>query len=64
MTDQVSLSSILLIEDSADDYEAILRAFEEAHLNIPVLWCRTGDEALRFLGRTKKDSMKRRTTCE
>jgi two-component system response regulator len=50
---------VLITEDSADDYEAILRAFEEAGLRLPTLWCRTGDEAIGFLKHLKKNGMKR-----
>ncbi len=43
--------SILLVEDSADDYEATLRAFKKAHLMNPVIWCQAGQEALDYLHR-------------
>ena len=40
---------ILIIEDSEDDYEAILRAFRMTNLHNPVHWCRSGQEAIDFL---------------
>src|SRR5689334_4211565 len=41
--------SILLVEDSADDYEATIRAFKKANLHNPVTWCQSGQEAVDFL---------------
>jgi CheY-like chemotaxis protein len=41
--------SVLVVEDSADDYEVIVRAFEKAGMDAPLMWCRTGAEALDFL---------------
>ncbi len=41
--------SILLVEDSEDDYEATTRAFKKANLHHPVAWCQSGQEALDFL---------------
>jgi len=41
--------SILLVEDSTDDYEATIRAFQKANLHNPVTWCRSGQEAIDFL---------------
>jgi two-component system response regulator len=41
--------TILLVEDNIDDYEAALRSFKAAHLDNPVDWCRTGQEALDYL---------------
>lgn len=40
---------ILLVEDSADDYEATIRAFKKASLYNPVDWRQSGQEALNFL---------------
>jgi two-component system response regulator len=40
---------ILIVEDSEDDYEATLRAFKKTNLHNPVVWCRSGREALDFL---------------
>lgn len=54
--------SVLLVEDSRDDYEVITRAFGKAQLDSPIVWCQSGEEALDFLmrrgaykGRTGKD---------
>ena len=41
--------SILLVEDNEDDYEATCRAFKKANLSNPIVWCRSGGEALDFL---------------
>ncbi len=41
--------TILLVEDSADDYEATVRAFKRANLLNPVTWCQSGQAALDFL---------------
>jgi two-component system response regulator len=41
--------SILLVDDSEEDYEAITRALKKAGVNNPVFWCKDGDEALDFL---------------
>ncbi len=41
--------SILLVEDSEDDYEATIRAFKKANLHNPIAWCRSGQEALDYL---------------
>lgn len=41
--------SILLVEDSEDDYEATMRAFKKASLYNSVTWCQSGREALDFL---------------
>lgn len=46
---QHDLSTILLVEDNADDYEAAIRSFREAHLNNPVHWCKSGRDALDYL---------------
>jgi two-component system response regulator len=43
--------SILLVEDNQDDYEATCRAFEKANLSNPIVWCRSGRDALDFLKR-------------
>ena len=49
MKQQPSLPTILLVEDSVDDYEAATRSFKAAHLDNPVHWCKTGQEALDYL---------------
>jgi len=41
--------SILLVEDSEDDFESTIRAFKKANLHNPVHWCKSGREALDFL---------------
>jgi two-component system response regulator len=38
--------SILLVEDNQDDYEATCRAFKKANLCNPVVWCKSGQDAL------------------
>jgi CheY-like chemotaxis protein len=40
---------ILIVEDSEEDYEATIRAFQRASLYNPVHWCRSGEDALAFL---------------
>lgn len=40
---------ILLVEDSEDDYEATMRAFQKANLHNPVHWSSSGQQALDFL---------------
>jgi two-component system response regulator len=47
MTEPLSHSqSILLVEDSEDDYEATARAFKKVNLRNPVVWSRSGRDAL------------------
>ena len=41
--------TILVVEDSDDDYEATIRAFKKANLHNPVTWCKSGRDALDFL---------------
>jgi two-component system response regulator len=43
--------SILMVEDSEDDYEATMRAFKKVSLHNPIVWCRSGRDALDFLKR-------------
>src|SRR4051812_2315120 len=43
--------SILLVEDSEDDYEATIRAFKKANLHNTILWCKSGRDALDLLKR-------------
>jgi two-component system, response regulator len=38
--------SILLVEDNLDDYEATCRAFKKANLCNPIVWCKSGRDAL------------------
>jgi CheY-like chemotaxis protein len=49
MQQQPRLPTILLVEDSTDDYEAAVRSFKAAHLDNPVKWCKNGKEALEYL---------------
>ena len=43
-------ATILIVEDSPDDYEACVTALTEDHnLANPIAWCSTGDEALDYL---------------
>jgi two-component system, response regulator len=42
---------ILVVEDSPEDFETTLRAFQRAGMRNPLLHCATGDEALDFLHR-------------
>lgn len=42
---------ILIVEDSDDDYLAMLRAFKKAHLANPIQRCTNGDQALDYLFR-------------
>jgi len=52
MTSKISSGqSILIVEDSEDDYEATLRAFQKINLRNPVHWCSSGQAALDFLNR-------------
>jgi CheY-like chemotaxis protein len=50
MTDS-NTQTILLVEDSPEDYELTLRAFTKAGLKNPVCHCTDGDEALDYLHR-------------
>lgn len=43
--------SILLVEDSEDDFEATSRAFRKTNLFNPIVWVSSGEEALRYLHR-------------
>jgi two-component system, response regulator len=50
MQEQLSRSqSILLVEDNQDDYEATCRAFKKASLYNPLVWCKSGRDALDYL---------------
>jgi two-component system, response regulator len=49
MMPQHSLPTILLVEDSVDDHDAAVRSFKAAHLDNPVHWCKTGQDALDYL---------------
>jgi two-component system, response regulator len=41
--------SILLVEDNQDDYEATSRAFKKVNLCNPIVWCKSGRDALDYL---------------
>jgi len=41
--------SILMVEDSEDDYEATTRAFKKVSLHNPIVWCRSGRDAMDYL---------------
>jgi two-component system, response regulator len=43
--------SILLVEDNQDDYEATCRAFRQANLLNPIIWSKSGRDALNILKR-------------
>ncbi len=43
--------TILMVEDSDDDFFAAKRAFQKAGLNNPIRRCATGDEAIDYLFR-------------
>jgi CheY-like chemotaxis protein len=43
------LPTILLVEDNIDDHDAAVRSFKAAHLDNPIEWCRSGNEALHYL---------------
>jgi two-component system response regulator len=45
------LQSILVVEDSEDDFEATSRAFQKVNLRNPVIWCQSGQAALDYLKR-------------
>ena len=45
---------ILIVEDSDEDYETLLRAFRKAGMANPIFRCGDGDEALDFLHRRGK----------
>jgi two-component system response regulator len=47
----IQSQSILLVEDNQDDYEATSRAFKKANLYNPIVWCKSGRDALNFLRR-------------
>ncbi len=57
MTEPLYIKSILLVEDSEDDYEAILRASQKVGLKYPIIWCRTGQQALAYLEEGKSGAL-------
>jgi two-component system response regulator len=46
---QHDLPAILLVEDNVDDYDATVRSFVAAHLDNPIQWCKSGQDALNYL---------------
>jgi len=54
MSSSSAFQSILLVEDSEDDYEAAIRAFRKANLHNEVHWSQSGQEALDYLQETAK----------
>lgn len=42
-------NTIMIVENSGDDFEVITRAFQKVQLDNPIVWCRSGEEALDFL---------------
>jgi two-component system response regulator len=51
---QHDLPTILLVEDNVDDHDAAVRSFEAAHLDNPIHWCKSGQDALNYLRREGK----------
>jgi CheY-like chemotaxis protein len=49
MTGEKNSKLILIVEDSEEDYEAVLRLFKKVHVSNPSFWCRTGRSALDYL---------------
>lgn len=45
------LPQILLVEDNEDDYEATQRSFMKNHFINPIIWCKSGQDALDYLNR-------------
>ena len=48
--------TILMVEDSPEDYQITVRAFKESGLANPIIHCEDGDEALDFLNLRNEDS--------
>jgi CheY-like chemotaxis protein len=48
---EITQPSILIVEDSPEDYEATVRALRKSGLRNPIFHCTDGDEALDFLYR-------------
>lgn len=46
---EVIKRTILIVEDSPEDYQITLRAFRESNLGNPVVHCEDGEEALDYL---------------
>lgn len=44
-----ALSTILLVEDNEDDFEATTRSLRKNHVMNPIRWCKSGQQALDYL---------------
>lgn len=56
MTSEHRQRSILLIDDNPHDYEAFKRSCRKAGMDIPIMYCADGDEALDFLLKRKRNA--------
>ena len=54
-TSKSELPTILLVEDSVDDYNAAMRSFKKVRFNSPIHWCKSGQSALDYL-KERKDN--------
>lgn len=54
MPPQPTLPTILLVEDSPEDHEAMRRTFQKAGIANPVAWCHDGDDALDYLQQLRR----------
>lgn len=48
--------TILIVEDSDDDYETTEIALRESHLSNPIMRCESGEDALEYLAQFSTDS--------
>lgn len=53
MASRIDNRALLVVEDSSDDYEALIRVMKKIDFNVPVTWCKSGAETLDFLERGK-----------
>lgn len=51
-----SKSVLLVVEDSPEDFEALVRTFKKSNINVPLVHCESGDDALDYLYRREKYS--------
>ncbi len=51
MNGGVAHRTLLVVEDSSDDYEALVRVMKKIGFDVPVIWCRSGAETLEVLHR-------------
>jgi two-component system response regulator len=49
MNKRSSDRTLLVVEDSSDDYEALARVMKKIGFAVPVVWCKTGAEMLEVL---------------